>query len=196
MLGVTFVHMLRCVSGIGDPRSQTSESEREALRRHSDGKLRGVEIGVHEGVTTCLIAEKLAHGGVLYSIDPFLKGRLGICWSKLIATTAIRRAGLEDRVRLIETFSHDAAGYLLGQFDLVFVDGDHSLAGISRDWSDWAGRVEPGGVIALHDTRITDSNPMSTELGTVKFFDSRIKHDDRFEVVEQVDSLSILRRTN
>ncbi len=186
--------MLRCVSGLGAPHSQTTARERAALQRYSRQKRRGVEIGVYEGVTTCLIAEKLADDGVLYSVDPFLKGRLGVCWGKLIATVMVRRAGLQGRVRVVEMYSYEAANYLSGQFDFIFVDGDHSLSGIEKDWVDWSSRVSPGGVIALHDSQVTASNPGVAELGSVEFFESHIRHDGRFEIMEQVDSLSVLRR--
>lgn len=194
MIGGTVFHMLRCVTGLGVPQSQTTAGEREALQKYSRGKRRGVEIGVYEGVTTCLIAGELAGDGVLYSIDPFLKGRLGICWGKLIATTMIRRSGLRERVRLVEKYSYEAADCITGQFDFVFVDGDHSLQGISRDWADWSKRVSPGGVLALHDTHAVASNPDVAGLGSVEYFDSQIRHDGRFEIVEQVDSLSVLVR--
>ena len=186
--------MLRFVSGLGSPRSQTTARERAALQRYSRQKRRGVEIGVYEGVTTCLIAEELAADGVLYSIDPFLRGRLGICWSKLIATVMVRRAGLQRRVRVVEMYSYEAAKCLSGEFDFIFVDGDHSLSGIEKDWADWSGRVSLGGVIALHDTQAVASNSGAAELGSVEFFERHIRHDSRFEIMEKVDSLSVLHR--
>lgn len=186
--------MLRCVTGLGVPQSQTTAGERAALQKYSRGKRRGVEIGVYEGVTTCLIAEELACDGILYSIDPFLRGRLGICWGKLIATAMIRRSGLRERVQLVEKYSQEAVNCITGQFDFIFVDGDHSLQGISRDWVDWSRRVSPGGVLALHDTQASASNPDVAGLGSVEYFDSQIRHDDRFDIVEQVDSLSVLVR--
>jgi len=176
------------------PHSQTTIREREALKKYSKGKRRGVEIGVYEGVTTCLIAEGLAQDGVLYSIDPFLGGRMGICWSKLIALAMIRREGLNGRVRLITQYSYEAVIDLPGQFDFIFFDGDHSLPGITRDWTDWSGRVLVGGVIALHDSQPTLSNPAVSGFGSVEYFENRIRHDERFEIIHQVDSLSVLRR--
>ena len=186
--------MLRCVTGLGVPQSQTTAGERAALQWYSRGKRRGLEFGVYEGVTTCLIAEELASDGILYSIDPFLNGRLGICWGKLIATVMIRRSGLRERVQLVEKYSYEAVDCITGQFDFIFVDEDHSLQGIARDWVDWSKRVSPGGVIALHDSLAATSNPAVARLGSVEYFDSQIRHDDRFEIVEQVDSLSVLIR--
>jgi predicted O-methyltransferase YrrM len=194
MMGGAFLHAVSCLLGISTGHSQTTESERAALRNHSEGKRRGIEIGVYEGVTTCLIVEKMDRNGQLYSIDPFYRGRFGVCWGKLIAKNMIRRAGVGARVILLETYSHVAARRIDGQFDFIFVDGDHSLTGISRDWEDWSDRVSPGGIIALHDTVRPESGSHSSCLASVGFFDSTIFHDARFTLVEQVDTLSVLRR--
>ena len=194
MMGRTFLHMILCVSGLQAAHSQTTDRERDVLRKYSKGRQRGVEIGVYEGVTTCLIAEELARGGLLYSIDPFIKGRMGVCWSKLIATSMIWRSGLRERVQLVRKYSHEAAKVLVGQFDFIFVDGDHSLAGIKRDWGDWSNRVVPDGIIALHDSQPIDRNPEAQRLESVEYFEKWIRYDDRFEILEKVDSLTVLRR--
>ena len=99
-------------------------------------------------------------------------------------------------MRFVTMLSWEACRSLAGTFDFVFVDGDHSLEGITRDWNDWAGRVDPGGTIALHDTRVPDHDPSIAELGSVSYFDSHIRHDPRFELVEQTDSLSVLQRVS
>lgn len=35
--------------------------------------------------------------------------------------------------------------------DLVFLDGDHSFAGVMEDWHEWLPKVKPGGWLAGHD---------------------------------------------
>jgi predicted O-methyltransferase YrrM len=83
---------------------------------------------------------------------------------------------------------------IAADFDFIFVDGDHSVEGITRDWKDWAPRVRPGGLIALHDTEVASANPHVASLGSFWFFQNVIRFDSRFETLEQVDTLSILRR--
>lgn len=39
----------------------------------------------------------------------------------------------------------------LEQFDLVFIDGDHSYEGVGGDLWHWGRRVAPGGMIFVHD---------------------------------------------
>ncbi|MCU0612971.1 MAG: class I SAM-dependent methyltransferase, partial [Candidatus Eisenbacteria bacterium] len=41
----------------------------------------------------------------------------------------------------------------IGRFglDFLFIDGDHTAAGVEQDYRDYCGLVRPGGLIALHD---------------------------------------------
>lgn len=41
---------------------------------------------------------------------------------------------------------------LTGRFDLAFIDGDHSEAGVRRDLELWSPLVRDGGLVAFHDT--------------------------------------------
>jgi predicted O-methyltransferase YrrM len=145
-------------------------------------------------VNTRLIAGVLADESVLYAVDPFLGGRLPICWSELIARRHVQRGGVGRTVQFLKTFSHEACSRLRGTFDFLFIDGDHSLEGITQDWNDWSGRVAPAGIVALHDTEVPAHNPAIAALGSYRFFHDTIRHDPRFALLEQVDSLNILKR--
>jgi predicted O-methyltransferase YrrM len=155
-----------------------------------------LEIGVFEGAGTRVLAEAIAQGGQLFAIDPFVTGRLGINWGKPIALSEIRKANSSGTVTVVKAFSWEAAKLVDGMFDMIFIDGDHSLGGITRDWNDWSGRVQPDGIMALHDTRVPAHDPGIANLGSRIFFDSHIKLDPRFTLCEQVDSLSIMKRVN
>lgn len=39
----------------------------------------------------------------------------------------------------------------VGQFDFIFIDGDHTLAGVTADFELYGSLVRPGGIIAFHD---------------------------------------------
>jgi hypothetical protein len=41
---------------------------------------------------------------------------------------------------------------------------------------------------------VPDHDPSVAELGSHQFFESEIRHDPRFVLLEQVDSLSVLQR--
>jgi predicted O-methyltransferase YrrM len=189
----TAIHALGCLIGLGKPHTQTTEAERNCLVAYAAAKHRLVELGVYEGVTTTVLGSAMSPAGVLYAVDPFFPGRLGFCWSELIA----RKQALHNTHRNIvfmKLLSQDAARSIDGDFDMIFVDADHSLEGITQDWNDWSSRVVQG-IIALHDRRVSDHNPRVATFGSYKFFEEHIRRDNRFALVEQVDSLSILKRT-
>ena len=195
MIGKTMAHLVKYSIGLEPPHTQTTIAERRRLADAVRGKKSVVEIGVYEGSTTSLLAENMARDGKLFAIDPFLSGRTGICWGKHIAYREVKKIREGAEVRFVEAYSHDAARTIDGAFDFIFIDGDHSLAGITRDWADWSGRVVIDGIIALHDTRIPAHNPNVANLGSYQYFESHIRHDKRFELIEQVDSLSLMRVT-
>ncbi|MCB2214906.1 class I SAM-dependent methyltransferase [Desulfofustis glycolicus] len=75
--------------------------------------------------------------------------------------------GSSCRVILLSGNSHDpsfrerVAGELAGyQVDFLFIDGDHTEAGVTADYEDYRGFVRPGGLIAFHD--ILENQPLPT----------------------------------
>lgn len=57
--------------------------------------------------------------------------------------------------------------------DLLFIDGDHTLAGVTADYEMYSGFVRRGGVIAFHDTLWCDPARVQHEqFGVPQFFDS------------------------
>ena len=88
-----------------------------------------------------------------------------------------------DIARIAKTTGHD----------FVFVDGDHSEAGLLSDWNAWSGLVEPAGIVALHDSRSTPDRQID-DAGSVKVTRRVILQDARFQQIDAVDSLTVLRR--
>jgi predicted O-methyltransferase YrrM len=191
--GKTVHHLIRYLARLDRAATQTTSSERAAIAKFAAGKMRALEIGVFEGSSTAIIAKNLHPEGRLLAIDPFFAGRFGICWAKLIAKQELRRSNVSHKVSFIEKLSHHACKDIPGTFDYVFIDGDHSLSAIEKDWKDWASRVEAHGVILLHDTALPE-NSHGIEFGSHRYFREVISRDLRFEIVELVDSLNILRR--
>jgi predicted O-methyltransferase YrrM len=193
--GQAFAHTVRYLLGWDAAATQTTAAEREAIAKYARDRSLAVEIGVYEGVSTVVIGKNLTPGAILYGVDPFLPGRLGICWNRIIARREVSRARLRCEVRFIRTTSHEALDRIPHQeFDCIFIDGDHSLGGIEQDWQDWSARVAKGGFVLLHDTQIPAHNPHVADLGSFQYFRDTVSHDERFEMVEIVDSLSVLRR--
>ncbi len=59
------------------------------------------------------------------------------------------------------TATRDLLMTLLNQrpIDFLFIDGDHRLPGVSRDYELYAPLVRPGGMIAFHDIRPNSTDP-------------------------------------
>lgn len=190
------LHFVRWSLGLAAAETQTSEAERACLARHASGRRRLVEIGVWHGVTTRLLRSVMDPEGVLYAVDPFPRGRLGVSIQRIIARSEVGRFGGGRVVWLRRTGSEAAAWFAAraeAPVDFVFVDGDHSWESIQSDWEGWRGLVAEGGIVALHDSRAAPGRPIEHS-GSTRYTNEVILHDGRFEVVETVETLTVLRR--
>ena len=125
---------------------------------------RVVEIGVWHGVTTCRLRKVMAADGILYAVDPYPAGRIGISLQRqdrpLRSRPGVQRprgVGPGDRGR-----RGPWAGGKTGRsrVEFVFIDGDHGCDGLRADWEGWSVLVAPGGSIALHDSRSSPVRPL------------------------------------
>ena len=194
MRGNAVLHFIKCILGLESPHSQTTKAEQEAIAKYARVAKSAVEIGVYEGVNTVIIANQLAVSGKLFAIDPFFKGRLGICYHEQIAKHQVNKNSLTTKVQFISKLSFDANYDVPNELDFIFIDGDHSLEGIKKDWELFSIKVKKGGIIALHDTSIPSHDSSVGNLGSYIYFQSDIKYDQRFETIATVDSLNILKR--
>ncbi len=154
-----------------------------------------VEVGVWHGVTTRVILQSMSPEGRLFAVDPFYVGRLGVSLHKIIARRETRRFAA-GRIVWLRTTGEQAAELLWREsqiVDFVFLDGDHTYEATLADWNGWSKLVEPGGVILLHDSRSTTSRAIQGA-GSVQVTNDVIRTDRRFEVIEEVDTLTVVRR--
>lgn len=193
MIGRSALHYTKVMLGIDEPQTQTTAAERELLASFLPGAKRIVEIGVFEGRTTRMLAEQADADAVIYGIDPFFAGRFGISWGERIARSYNSKY-LANKVRFVSKLSTEVDGDVPTPVDFVFVDGDHSLDGIKADWAYWSERLALGGIIALHDTILTPEKPPGYTLGSIEYFRDFIRHDPRFEILKQQDSLTVLKK--
>jgi predicted O-methyltransferase YrrM len=170
--------------------SQLSDAERYALARHAAGRKRLVEIGVYFGASTRLLRSVMAADGEIVGVDPFFRGRIGVPFQKWTAERQLASSA-NGAARLIDAFSHDAVKTWSAPIDFLFIDADHSWKGIDGDWKEWSKFVEPGGIVALHDAL-----PVSfrADEDSVRYYAEVIAKDARFEPIEGVDSLAVVRR--
>ena len=189
-------HLILWHVGLAKAETQTTPSERECLARYAAGKKRPVEIGVWHGVTTCRLRDEMASDGVLFAVDPFPIGRLNFSAQRYIARKEVAKA-CNGSVRWIRlTGVRAARDYVLSgepRPDFVFIDGDHSYEGIRSDWEAWSSLVAASGIVALHDSRSSAERQME-DIGSVVFTRKVVLQDMRFELLETVDTLTVLRR--
>jgi len=130
----------------------------ELLRRVAALRPRTVvEIGTASGGTLFLLTRAAAPDALLVSLD-LPGGHFGggyQAWRKPLYRSF---AAAGQRIRLLRGDSHSPAmaarlrGLLAGRpVDFLFIDGDHSYAGVKADFEAYAPLVRPGGLIGFHD---------------------------------------------
>jgi len=178
--------------GLKSAKTQTTTAGRDCLARHAAKRL--VEIGVWHGVTTCRLRKAMASNATLFAVDPYPVGRLGFSAQQVIAHREVSRIQ-NGTVEWIRATGAEAAQKLADAepLDFVFIDGNHSYEGLQADWEGWSPLLTSGGAIALHDSRSTPERPID-DVGSVRFTREVILKDPDFQVVEEVNSLTVLRR--
>jgi predicted O-methyltransferase YrrM len=184
-------HYLAWTIGLAPAATQTTNAERDCLARHAAGRRRLVEIGVWHGVTTKRLRAAMSPTGVLSAVDPFPVGRLGFSVQQHIAHREVG-ALTNGQVAWLRT-TGAAAARDHAPVDFVFIDGDHSEEGLLADWRAWSPLVEPGGIVALHDSRSTPERPID-DAGSVKVTNEVILRDRQFALLDAVDSLTVLQK--
>jgi predicted O-methyltransferase YrrM len=116
-----------------------------------------LEIGTNNGGTLFLLCRAAAPGATVISLDLPL-GRFGGGYSILKIPYFKAFASDRQRVELLRADSHDPAALsrvrrALGRrpLDFLFIDGDHSYAGVRQDFYTFGPLVRRDGLIALHD---------------------------------------------
>lgn len=158
-----------------------------------------VEIGSYCGRSTVALGkEAQRHGHVVFAVDPH-RGNPEMdageachhpdVWARehgslSVLIDHIRKHGLEGTVVPVV-----GAGQAFAETGIrpgfVFIDADHSYAGCKQDFNTWAELLDPSGVLAMHDT---------TDVGPGRVRDEALAAG--WHLVEQVESLAILTRTN
>lgn len=101
-----------------------------------------VQIGAERGTSTLAMLEERPDA-FIFSVD------IGECKAEF---DNLRKAGLDVR-RVVRVLGKSQ---LIGQFwpypcHMIFIDGDHSEAGVAGDINAWLDSVMPDGFIAFHD---------------------------------------------
>lgn len=186
--------------GLIPPRSMHSAEESELLAALVAQAERVVEIGVYEGGSAIRILESMPAHGELHLVDPFgaHPGALPQDWAA--TEWATRRAVAKASRGQVEVVFHpvtsaEAVREWAQEIDLLFIDGDHLEAGVRLDWDLWHAHVRPGGVVAVHDSRLGKRDgrglPGPTAVVNELFFARPIPE---WSVVAEVDRTTVVQR--
>lgn len=187
-------HLIKYRLHLEDPMGWILPEEGASLLRHAAGKERLAEIGVWEGVTTRELRRGMSPTGTIFAIDPYPPGRLGVNYQKIIAAREVARVPngvvVWLRQKSVEAVRHPRVRQ--APLDFVFLDGEHTYEGLRADWEAWSPLIAPGGIIALHDSFLPEGHH---DAGSVRYSNEVVAVDPRFEMVDAVVSLRVMRRT-
>lgn len=137
------------------------EESRALFEQANRGFSHAVEIGCWAGKSSSILVQcAIDQDSYVSLVDPFV-------WLEGDARPAFRR-NIEEHFagyrnwQLLEMGS-GPANRLLGPIDLLHIDGDHTLGGISNDCMLYLPDLNPGGVVCVHDY----TNPAYPDIQTV-----------------------------
>ena len=117
-----------------------------------------LEIGTFRGLSAVLMAQQRKDVKII-TIDPHIGIRdINLYSNPYIVEDNFRKYGVGSQITHLPLPSNDY--YPDTQFDLLFIDGDHSHKWVAHDYHKFEPNVKAGGLIILHDfgahTGVTD----------------------------------------
>ncbi len=96
--------------------------------------------------------QELSIEGHVYSVDRFREpGPMAARFGR--ATADMEELGLSDEITLCHgTTSEWAKDLKDKRFNFIFIDADHTYAGVERDLLEWSPMLNVGGLVGFHDT--------------------------------------------
>jgi Methyltransferase domain len=121
-----------------------------------------VEIGSYQGRATIVLTCGASENVEVVSVDPHAGNDRGPGqWEGLPENGQrdhlafhdhLRSRGLAGRVRQVRSPSSSAHPEVVGEIDLLYIDGSHRYREALGDLRDWGSRVREGGTMFVHDT--------------------------------------------
>ena len=153
---------------LADPRYATVQRPTEILnllaRVQELKSARICEIGSYAGGTLALFSQIAPPDARLLSLDiQYLNER---DWAfREFARPGQVISTLQADSHRDETLAKVRAWLGGASFDFLFIDGDHSFAGVERDFAMYAPLVRPGGLVAFHDIVMDNRTRHGTSTG-------------------------------
>jgi predicted O-methyltransferase YrrM len=136
-----------------------------------------LEIGTYTGYSAICLAEGLAEGGKLITIDPYEE-------TNQFARSYIEKAGLNNKIQLIEGEAQSVIPSLKENFDLVFIDADKQNYNLYFDLV--IDKVTRGGLIIADNVLWSGkviTEPMDAATLSIHRFNQKVNTDPRVECV-------------
>ncbi len=151
-----------------------------------------LEIGTYTGYSAICLAEGLAPGGILHTID--INEELAD-----MAKEYVEKAGFQEKIRIHTGDAIQLIPGLPGPFDLVFIDADKE--NYSRYYEMVLPILQPGGYI-LADNVLWSGRVLEPEAGwdeetrAIHAFNNRVQRDPRVEnvLIPVRDGLMVIRK--
>lgn len=183
----SLLHLVRFILGLDAAASQVTDRELQMLLQYSRDGHTICEIGCYEASTSVALA--LNTTGTVYTVDPFYRGRIGVCYSEYVARVHRRRKGVQNLV-FLKGLSLEISQSFDLPIDFLFIDADHSYEAVKADWNEWFPKVKKGGYIGLHDSKPAANSPQG--LGSMRFYLEDLRDIDGVVECDSVDSLVIV----
>jgi len=140
-------------------------------------------IGSYRGFAPVAFALALAENGAgtCFFIDPGIVDRH---WHNPASIARLNRNfGLGGRLRHLHRSSQQviAEGSLPDPIDMLYIDGDHSYAGVKFDFEQFGALVRHGGFILLHDSTAVGVGFTPWEVKA--FLEAEVHGDPRYDVL-------------
>lgn len=153
-----------------------------------------LEIGTYRGGTLFVIANLAAPDATIISVD-LPSTTLGPLIRFLQAPLLNKFVRDRQKLHLIRESSHEMqtvsqiSKILAGRkLDLLFIDGDHSYAGVKSDFKMYSPLVRKGGLVAFHDIA---GNAFQKTAGVRSFWAELKESYQTLEIVQDTDSVSM-----
>lgn len=153
----------------------------------------GVEIGCMDGFSSAIIldASKL----YLTSIDPLVPDSME---PTLIGDRARYEANVapyRDRTTLIRDFSQNVVSNWKQPLSFLFIDGDHSYEATTRDYEQWTPFLVPGGLLAVHDSRMGRPGGAPFHPGPSRMAQERVfRQAGKWQIIGEAFSLTVAQK--
>ena len=115
-----------------------------------------IEIGAFKGKSTCFIAEGIGSKNCdFFSIDTWHNDTMQEGREDVFAEFLANIKPYRDKIEPLRGYSYEVRKNWPQErkIDFLWIDGDHSYAGVKRDIQDWLPLVKKNSFICFHDYR-------------------------------------------